>query len=347
MNKSEQKIQFFISIILASTEIQLMPHRLLIDTGLARRVSAQLKTRQMFLLIALDEARNIHQAARETHMSQPAASKMLKDIEELFGVPFFERLPRGIEPTLYGETMIRHVRMALANLSQGQEAIATLQAGLSGQVNIGVIITSSMSLVPQAIARMKKDAPRLCIGVQVDTSNVLVDRLKRGQLDFLIARILEQEDESNLLYEDLSEETECAVARIGHPMLARSEVGLEDLAAASWILSPRGSILRHRFDMMFRRMSLQAPSDVVETTAMSVIKSLLQQTDFLHVMPVEVARYYVQSGELAILPIALPCRMDSFGIIMRRDHLLSPGASLLLKHVRTIAADLYSSGADR
>lgn len=316
-------------------------------TDLARRVRAQLKTRQMFLLIALDEARNIHQAARETHMSQPAASKMLKDIEELFGVPFFERLPRGIAPTLYGETMIRHVRMALANLSQGQESIATLQAGLSGQVNIGVIITCSMTLVPRALARSKQEAPRLCIGVQVDTSNVLMALLKRGQLDFLIARILEQEDASDLLYEDLSEETECAVARIGHPLLARSDLGLKDLAAASWVLSPRGSILRHRFDMMFRSTDLQAPSDVVETTAMSVIKSVLLHTDFLHVMPLEVARQEVQSGELAILPIALPCMMDRFGIIMRRNHLLSPGASLLLKHVRAIAADLYASGADR
>jgi len=311
---------------------------------LARRVRTKLKTRQMFLLIALDEARNIHQAALDTNMSQPAASKMLKDIEELFGVPFFERLPRGIRPTLYGETMIRHVRMALANLSQGQDSIATLQAGLSGQVNIGVIITSSMTLVPQAIARTKDEAPKLCIGVEVDTSNVLVDKLKRGQLDFLIARILEQEDESSLLYENLSEETDCAVARIGHPMLARDDLTLKDLAAASWILSPRGSILRHLFDMMFRRADLETPSNVVETTAMSVIMSLLQQTDFLHVMPLDVARYYVQSSKLAILPIHLPCKMDSFGIIMRRDHLLSPGANLLLKHVRAIAAEIYSSG---
>jgi DNA-binding transcriptional LysR family regulator len=341
MNKFKQPIQFYISVVQTAIAINPMTNSPLSDTGLARRVRTQLKTRQMFLLIALDEARNIHQAARETNMSQPAASKMLKDIEELFGVPFFERLPRGIRPTLYGETMIRHVRMALANLSQGQESIATLQAGLSGQVNIGVIITSSMTLVPQMIVRTKEEAPRLCIGVQVDTSDVLLERLKRGQLDFLIARILEQEDASNLLYEDLSEETECAVARIGHPVLARSDLTLKDLAAASWILSPRGSILRHRFDMMFRRIDLETPSNVVETTSMSVIKSLLQQTDFLHVMPVEAARYYVQSSELAIVPLALPCKMDSFGIIMRRNHLLSPGANLLLKHVRAIAAQIY------
>ena len=307
----------------------------------ARRTPTRLKTRQMLLLVALDEARNLHQAATATHMSQPAASKMLKDIEALFGVPFFERLPRGVRPTLYGETMIRHVRMALDNLSQGQDSIATLQAGLSGQVDIGAILTASMTLVPQAIARAKEEAPQLCIGVELGTSHELMRQLQRGRLDFLIARILVQGDEPDLLYEALSEETECAVARAGHPLLSRTDLDLQDLAAASWILPPRGSILRHRFDMMFRSADMGEPSNVVETTAIPVITSLLQQTDFLHVMPQEVARAFVRSGELAMLPIALPCRMDSFGIILRRGHVLSPGAALLLKQVRATAVALY------
>jgi len=311
----------------------------------AQRSHTRLKTRQMLLLIALDEARNLHRAAAAMHMSQPAASKMLKDVEALFGVAFFERLPRGMRPTVYGETMIRHVRMALDNLAQGQNALATLQAGLSGQVDIGVIVTASMTLVPQAIVNTKREAPRLSIGVEVGTSDGLIARLKRGQLDFLIARIWEQEDESSLLYEDLSDETECAVARIGHPLLQRPDITLADLSSLGWILSTRGSILRHQFDMLFRRNDLPAPTNVIETTAMSVIKGLLQQTDFLHLMPTEVARYYVESRELAVLPIDLPCNMDSFGIIMRPDHVLSPGACLLLKHVRAIASAIYPSRA--
>jgi DNA-binding transcriptional LysR family regulator len=305
----------------------------------------QLKTRQMVLLLALDDARNLHQAALATHMSQPAASKMLKDIETLFGVPFFERLPRGMRPTLYGETLIRHVRQALATLAEGQNSIATLQAGLSGQVDIGVIITPSMTLVPQAIARAKAEAPLLSIGVEVNTSDVLVERLLAGALDFLIARIQRPQDEARLVYEDLSEETECAVARIGHPLLARDDLTLAELASAGWILSPRGSILRHRFDMLFRRSDLAPPANVVETTAMSVIKSLLQQTDYLHVMPQDVARYYVNSGELAMLPIELPCRMDNFGLIMRRNLVLSPAAALLLRHVRAVAHQIYPAAS--
>ncbi|MDI1245202.1 MAG: LysR substrate-binding domain-containing protein, partial [Rhodoferax sp.] len=162
------------------------------------------------------------------------------------------------------------------------------------------------------------------------------------RLDFLIARVPAQEEDLNLSYEDLSEETECAVVRVGHPMLHRPALTLQDLGASVWILSPRGSILRHQFDMLFRRHGLAAPINVIETNAMSVIKALLQQTDYLHLMPLEVARYYVASGELAILPVALPCNMESFGLIMRSDHVLMPGASLLLAHIRRVASSLYS-----
>ncbi len=308
------------------------------DTACA---GSRLKTRQMTLLLALDQTQNLHRAANLCHMSQPAASKMLRDIEDLFDVPFFERLPRGVRPTVYGNAMIRHVAMAMASLSQGQDAVDALRAGLSGQVNIGVILTASTTLVPQAVVRAKAVAPELCIQVQVETSNALVQRLTSGQLDFLIARLASREDESTMLYEDLSDETDCAVVRLAHPMLARSDLTLAHLCACAWILSPRGSILRHRFDMMFRRTRLEPPTNVVETTALSLITSLLQHSDFLHVMPIDVARSCVLSGQIAMLPIDLPCKMDSFGIITRRNQLLSPGAALLLEHVRAVASDIY------
>lgn len=302
---------------------------------------ARLKTRQLLLLIALDEQRNIHRAAEELHMTQPAASKQLKDLEDMLGVQLFERLPRGMEPTLYGESMIRHARMALTSLSLAHEDIVALQSGLAGQVEIGVIMTPGMSLLPRAISRVKQQAPRLRIGVQLETSNILLERLQRGTLDFMIGRILEGEDRSGLLYEELAEEPVSAVARIGHPLLTRDGVTLPDIADSPWILPPQGSVLRHRCDMMFRRAGLEPPSNVVDTTALLLIIALLQQTDSLHVMPVEVARYYASLNILSILPIELPCKMDAFGIITRRSHLLSPGANVLLKAIREAAAEIY------
>ncbi|MBQ5941538.1 MULTISPECIES: LysR family transcriptional regulator [unclassified Massilia] len=304
-------------------------------------LKARLKTRQLLLLIALDDYRNIHRAAEELHMTQPAASKQIKDLEEMLDVRLFERLPRGMEPTIYGETMIRHARMALTSLALAHDDIVALKAGLAGQVEVGVIMSPAMALLPRAIARIKEQAPLLRIGVQVESSNVLLDKLQRGTLDFMIGRILEKEDSTGLIYEELTEEPACAVVRPGHPLLENRQLELKDIADRPWILPPPGSILRHRFDMMFRRAGLAPPVNVVDTTALLLITALLQQTDSLHVMPQEVAQYYASLNVMRILPIELPCKMDAFGIIRQQDHLLSPGADLLLKAVRAAASEIY------
>ncbi|BDT59491.1 galactose-binding protein [Massilia varians] len=304
-------------------------------------LKARLKTRQLLLLIALDDYRNIHRAAEELHMTQPAASKQIKDLEEMLEVRLFERLPRGMEPTIYGETMIRHARMALTSLALAHDDLVALKAGLSGQVEVGVIMSPAMALLPRAIARIKEQAPLLRIGVHLEPSNVLLDKLQRGTLDFMIGRILEKEDSSGLVYEELTEEPACAVVRPGHALLEAKDLRLEDIADQPWILPPPGSILRHRFDMMFRRAGLQPPVNVVDTTALLLITTLLQQTDSLHVMPQEVAQYYASLNVMRILPIELPCKMDAFGIIRQQDHLLAPGADLLLKQVRLAASEIY------
>lgn len=303
-------------------------------------LKARLKTRQLLLLIALDEHRNIHRAAAELNMTQPAASKQLKDLEDMLDARLFERLPRGMEPTLYGETMIRHARMALTSLALAHDDIVALKAGLAGQVEVGVILTPAMQLLPRAIARVKAQAPLLRIGVQLESSNVLLDKLRHGTLDFMIGRILEH-DGANLIYEELNGEPVCVVVRPGHPLLGRDDLTLGDIAPLAWVLPPPGAILRHRFDLMFMRAGLAPPVNVVDTTALLMITSLLQHTDSLHVMPLEVAQSYAALNVLSIVPIELACQMDAFGIIRQREHLLSPGAERLLAAVRVVAGEMY------
>ena len=112
-------------------------------------IRARLKTRQLLLLLAMEEEGNIHRAAQALNMTQPAASKLLKDLEDALGVALFERLPRGMRPTWYGETMIRHARMALANLSQAHDEIEALKSGHFGQVSVGAITTPGLTLLPE------------------------------------------------------------------------------------------------------------------------------------------------------------------------------------------------------
>ena len=140
---------------------------------------ARLKTRQLLLLVALSEEGNIHRAAQVLNMTQPAASKLLKDLEDVLGVSLFERLPRGMRPTWYGDTMIRHARAALASLNQAHEELQAAKNGQFGQVNLGSITAPGLALLPPTVAAVKQAHPNLHITIQIEPSNVLIERLNR------------------------------------------------------------------------------------------------------------------------------------------------------------------------
>ncbi|MFZ4289603.1 LysR family transcriptional regulator [Variovorax sp. HJSM1_2] len=304
-------------------------------------IRARLKTRQLLLIVALAEEGNIHRAAQVLNMTQPAASKLLKDLEEVLEVQLFERLPRGMRPTWYGECMIRHAREALASLNQAHDELSALKAGRFGQVGVGAITSPGLALLPAAIAALKQDQPNLRVSLDIETSPVLLDRLREGRLDVIVARLFEEHDKSNLRYEPLTGEPVCAVARPGHPLMSVNGLGLRDVVNTGWIVPPAGSVLRHRFDLMFTEAGLVPPINVIETAAVLFITRMLQKSDMLCVIATEVANYYAAHGILSILPLEMPCNMDDFGLITRTDRLPSPGAKLLMQALRTQSLAVY------
>lgn len=306
-------------------------------------IRARLKTRQLLLLAAMEEEGNVRRAAEVLGMAQPAASKLLKDLEDMLGVSLFDRTPQGMKATLYGEVMIRHARMVLSNLSHAHDEISALRAGLTGQVRIGTIAAAGATLVPRAIARIKQSAPLLEIWALIDTSDVLLPQLAQGELDIMVGRVLERQDQLKdaVRYEMLAPESVCAVVRPGHPLEDKRELTLRGLAHAAWILHPPGSVLRHRFDMMFAQIGLNPPQNVVNSGDFLAIASLLLHSDMIAVLPDEVARQYEDNGVLKRLHIELPCTMDAFGIIVRQHELLSPAAAAVLQTLREVADEVY------
>ena len=304
-------------------------------------IRARLKTRQLLLLVAMEEEGNIHGAAQVLNMTQPAASKLLKDLEDMLEVKLFDRLPRGVRPTWYGETMIRHARMALASLSQAHEEIDALKAGRFGQVGVGSITAPAISLLPDAVTQVKAAHPSLRISVQVETSDILIDRLGQGKLDMVVGRLFARHDKTDLRYEALVEEPVAAVVRPGHSLMERPSLVLADLNDHGWIVPPTGSVLRHRFELMFQEEGLDAPVDLIETTALLFMTKMLEQSDLIGVVASDVALYYQEHGLVAVLPVELPCKMDAFGLITRTDRLLAPAAKVMLRALKSTAEQTY------
>lgn len=304
-------------------------------------VRSRLKTRQIVLLLQLYEQRSVLRAAELAGMTQPAASKMLGELEDSLGVKLFERHARGVQPTWYGEILVRHARLAMSEMDRAHDEIMALKSGLSGRASIGTVMNPGTHLIPSVIAAIKESHPRILISVEMDFSRPLVAKLVQGRLDCVVGRILDSGNAEELDFEPLSDEPHSIIGRAAHPFAQKADLELKDLLEFGWILQGSGGVLRGRFNSMLHERGMSHPKNVVETSALPVAIALLQITDMVAVLPEQAVLPYCAAGLVGIMPVALGVKMDAFGIITRRDHRLSPGAEVVLKILRETAASLY------
>lgn len=301
-----------------------------------------LKTRQLAFLVHLDEERCLARAADASGLTQPAASKLLRQVEVTLGVQLFERHPRGMSPTSYGEILVRHARTALSQLGLARKEIAALKSGLSGKAAIGMVFDPQNNLLPRAIARLKQRHPGVLVSIEIDPCKQLIQKLLQGDLDMVVGSVLDTARADDLVYEALgANECYAIVAGARHPLAGRKALQLASLVEQAWILPPTGSLARDKLSAMFVQSGLAPPANIVETASLPMIASLLQQSDMIAVLPEEAVQSSCKAGDLTVLISNLPLRVGAFGLITRRGQQLSPGAHLLLKTLRELGGQLH------
>lgn len=294
----------------------------------------RLKSQQILLLAALDEHRNLRRAAAAIHTTQPAATASLQQLEERLGVRLFERQPRGMLPTAFGEAMIRYARGVLHDFDHAMLEIDALGTGASGLVRIGSVMGAVPTILADALLQFRDANPNVRLSILVETSDLLVPALVRGELDLVLGRLPDGFRGDVLKIEPLQAEPMCVVGRPGHPMMRKRKLALGDLLKCRWILHPDGSPMRRRIDQAFRAADVVAIPDILETTSILATTSLLARSDALSVVPAHVARHYAESGMLGIIPVALPIAMDKLGLITRNDRQRSPALANFVAALR-------------
>jgi len=303
---------------------------------------SRLSARQLSLLVHLDEKRSVLHAADAAFLTQPAASKFLTGLEAALGVALFTRHARGVEPTPYGEILVRHARGALAELRQAHEELAAARSGLTGEVSIGTTVTSATNLVPMAVTAVKREFPRIRVSIDLGFSEALVRRLLERDFDIVIARLHHSPGAEELDFESLAEEPHGIAVRIDHPLTRKRGLALRDLADQTWVMPPPGNVMRDRLTQLFLQKRLDLPHKVVETAALPIIISLLRMSDMVAPLPTDVVGPNRESGALKMLRISLDLSLGAAGIITRREHRFSPAAKVMLTALRNAAAARYS-----
>lgn len=305
------------------------------------RLLSGIKLRQLRLLVAVNEQGSILRAAATLNVAQPAATKMVRDLEKALGVELFARSTRGVVPTLFGEVVIRHAKLVLAQLRHASDELASLTQGASGRVAVGTLLAAAPHLLPHAIVALKHERPGINVSVIEGTNDKLRPMLRGGDLDLVIGRLPEYRERTGLIHEILYEEPVSIVVRKGHPLARRRGVKLADLQSQEWILPPPETSLRRQLEQGFRGAGLELPVPSIESVSILANFTILRETDMVAALPHQVAG---SQSDLVRLPIDVDIGYGAVGVTLRRDADLAPATQYFLSIIRHIA---HTRGAEK
>ncbi len=303
--------------------------------------------RQLALLVAIADHRSLRRAAQVIAVTQPAATRMLADLEDALGVSLFDRVAWGMQSTAYGDTLIRYARGVLTDLSEARDEIAALAAGARGRLRVGSVTGAVPRLVVPALCAVRETRPGLKVFVLVNSSDVLVSALRQGTLDVAIGQLPADVDASEFDVMPLRDEPLCLVARASHPLAGASAIDAASLAAATWILHPPDSGMRADVNAILARARLAPPGDVIETVSIVATLALLQGSDAVAVLPVDLAGHYAEHGLLVRLPLELPAGGGTTQLLTRAKRQLAPVAQEFVATLRRSAATTTKRASGR
>ncbi|MDP1533685.1 MAG: LysR family transcriptional regulator [Rubrivivax sp.] len=129
-------------------------------------VMRRMSLRHMRVLLALAEERGLSAAAEALHVTQPAVSKALAEIEQGLGATLYSRRGRGFRATSLGSKLIALARKLEADLTRGGEDVASTVRGASGELLIGATNAALAQVLPEAMAAMKRDHPNVTLSAR-------------------------------------------------------------------------------------------------------------------------------------------------------------------------------------
>lgn len=294
-------------------------------------IVGRLNAKQLRLLAAVGDHGSLLNAAREVAMSQPGASKALREIESIFGVELFVRTNRGLEPNAAGHCVIRYARLFQTDIAHLRDELLDVLRGHGGRVTAGTIM-GAVPFLTTAMNSLLSEQPQMSIEVLEDTSAALLGLLDEGRIDLALCRT--SVSRSPELYSSIvvQEESLVVIASTAHRLAGAEQVTLAELKGAHWVVYRANMPIRRLLEREFYEAGLRMPVHLVETTSAFTTMSLLQTNpEFVAMLPVAVADFCTGQGWTCKLALPVTSRSEPYELVTRQGAPLSPGAQLLVK----------------
>ena len=295
--------------------------------------------RQFELVKALAAHRHFGRAAAALGVSQPALTRSLKHLEDILGVPLFDR--QGVTPTVFGELMLDHGEPVIKGFADLLREIDLAKGLEIGEFSVSAGPYPADISGQRAIGMLSAQHPRLAVELKLYNWTKIINQVLNGRIDLGFAEIFEAAQNPELETEAVRSSQMYFFCAAGHPLAGSNSVRLEDLCEFPWVgptapgrmrqFLPKGDFPCGVFEVAKDRFLPR-----IRVGTFGATKHIVLAGQGLGVAPPFQLKREIDDGECVLLPIELPWMSLNYGFISKRGRTHSPAAKAFMDNVRQI-----------
>jgi molybdate transport repressor ModE-like protein len=276
----------------------------------------RLRLRHLRLLDAVEVSGSLSRAAQQLGLSQPAATKILRELETVVGAALYERLPRGVRLTEAGHAVVERLRIGLTALDRALDQTRSGgKAAPRRRLSVGALPLATVDVLPQAVAQLMREGIDFDIEISEGTVPAMLAALRGRRIDCFIGRVdaatLRDPALRDLAATPLITEGLSFAASRRHPLARRRSVPLAELVTQAWVLAPLPSFTRVVVDQHFLDHGLTLPQPAIESLSFHTNLQIVGRSELITAAPFSAVAHYSRLGLVQRLrvdhePVATP-----------------------------------------
>jgi DNA-binding transcriptional LysR family regulator len=271
-------------------------------------------------------------SALELHVSQPALTVQIRQLEEWLGVRLFDRSKRQVALTSAGRYLLPFLMRVLTDLETVMNVGRELVGIKRGTVTAAVLPSVAADILPSTILCFREKHPGVNVHVSDVISEQILQLVKQETIDFGISSKLDPDNELEI--EELLSDQLCVFFPEGHALSGHSEVTLQDVVSWPLILTVHGTSIRTIIDRAIEKEKLDINLSC-EVNYLSTAIGMVRAGLGISILPASMVRAACEGVHM--IPIHTPRLTRRIGIIRKRNRSLSPAATHFIETLRTVA----------
>ncbi|MBV8618625.1 MAG: LysR family transcriptional regulator [Curvibacter sp.] len=285
-------------------------------------------------LVAAVEEGSLRGAARRVAVSQPAITKMIRELELELAAPLLLRTSRGVAPTAQGKVLYERAVKAGRELSAAVDEISQLGGRMVGQLHIGAVPLAVMLLIPETLRTFGQAFPEVRLRLSEELYVAQLQKLRAGEVDVTVGGIPDKLATGEFFVEPLMRTRMVPTVRRGSPWLKARR--LADLQEARWVYTGSNSDSGYA-KLFFEHHGLVPPRVGAVVNSTLALLSLVTSGDYVALMPQQIAVQPLAAQFISVIDIEEQGYPLELGAILRSDAVVSPVLRQLITHLHRAA----------